>query len=186
MKALVLAGHLDDSVIAVGGIIRKIVDAGGQVDVVCFGNSDEDFDDVSKRDTCVARITAQADVPSDMYKFFFNANLKNTEGLTLSLMETEPDGSAGNTSGIYKIYTFRHNFPEPLTRLTVDFRVRKSWLLEMKIAPENIVLARMDGANTVLQRTTTGESNDEFVSFQAELDREGLLMILPRPTTGKR
>ncbi len=60
MNLLVLAGHLDDSVIAVGGLIRKVVDGGGQVDVVCFGNSDEDFDDVSKRDTCVARITAQA------------------------------------------------------------------------------------------------------------------------------
>ena len=61
MKALVLGAHLDDSVIAVGGIIRKIVNGGGQVDVVCFGNSDEDFDDVSKQATCVARITAQAE-----------------------------------------------------------------------------------------------------------------------------
>ena len=33
MNALVLAGHLDDSVIAVGGIIRKIVNGGGHVDV---------------------------------------------------------------------------------------------------------------------------------------------------------
>jgi len=61
MKVLVLAGHLDDSVIAVGGLIRKVVDGGGQVDVVCFGHSDEDFDDVAKKDTAVQRITAQAD-----------------------------------------------------------------------------------------------------------------------------
>lgn len=61
MNVLVLAGHLDDSVIAVGGLIRKIVNGGGQVDVVCFGNSDEDFDDVANQKTCVAKISAQAE-----------------------------------------------------------------------------------------------------------------------------
>lgn len=40
---LVLAGHLDDSVIAVGGMLRKLVDAGCRVSVVCFGNGDEAF-----------------------------------------------------------------------------------------------------------------------------------------------
>ncbi|MHC4917782.1 MAG: PIG-L deacetylase family protein [Planctomycetota bacterium] len=60
MKILVLAGHLDDSVIAVGGLIRKVVLSGGQVDVVCFGNSDEDYDDIAKKDTAVQRIGAQA------------------------------------------------------------------------------------------------------------------------------
>jgi len=60
MKVLVLGAHLDDSVIAVGGIIRKIVDAGGKVDVVCFGNSDEDFSDIADKNTAVERITAQA------------------------------------------------------------------------------------------------------------------------------
>jgi LmbE family N-acetylglucosaminyl deacetylase len=60
MNALVIGAHLDDSVIALGGAIRKIVDAGGMVDVVCFGNSDEDFADISDRDTAVERVTAQA------------------------------------------------------------------------------------------------------------------------------
>jgi LmbE family N-acetylglucosaminyl deacetylase len=60
MKALVLGAHLDDSVIALGGTLRKIVDAGGKVDVVCFGNSDEDFADVADKDTAPERITAQA------------------------------------------------------------------------------------------------------------------------------
>lgn len=61
MKALILGGHLDDSVIAVGGIIRKIVNGGGQVDVVCFGNSDEDFADVSEKASVPQRIKAQAE-----------------------------------------------------------------------------------------------------------------------------
>jgi len=60
MKVLVLGAHLDDSVIAVAGIIRKIVNAGGTVDVVCFGNSDEDFADVADKAAAVELITAQA------------------------------------------------------------------------------------------------------------------------------
>jgi LmbE family N-acetylglucosaminyl deacetylase len=60
MKLLVIGAHLDDSVIAVGGTIRKLVKAGGQVDVVCFGNSDEDFSDVADEATASERIKAQA------------------------------------------------------------------------------------------------------------------------------
>lgn len=40
-KALVLAGHLDDSIIAVGGIIKKLTDDGVSVSVACFGSGDE-------------------------------------------------------------------------------------------------------------------------------------------------
>ena len=61
MKVLVLAGHLDDSIYAVGGIIGKVVKAGGQADVVCFGHSDEDYDDVAQKDTAVERTVAQAE-----------------------------------------------------------------------------------------------------------------------------
>jgi LmbE family N-acetylglucosaminyl deacetylase len=60
MKVLVLGAHLDDSVLAVGGIIRKVVEAGGKVDVVCFGNSDEDFSDIADKKSAAARITTQA------------------------------------------------------------------------------------------------------------------------------
>lgn len=60
LKALVLGAHLDDSVIALGGVIRKIVKAGGEVNVVCFGHSDEDFADISDKNTAAERITAQA------------------------------------------------------------------------------------------------------------------------------
>ena len=61
MKVLVIGGHLDDSVIAIGGFIRKVVQAGGRVDVVCFGNSDEDFADVAERESAPKRIRAQAE-----------------------------------------------------------------------------------------------------------------------------
>ncbi|KKR04399.1 MAG: hypothetical protein UT30_C0008G0021 [Candidatus Uhrbacteria bacterium GW2011_GWF2_39_13] len=40
-KVLILAGHLDDSIIAAGGIIKKFTDNNISVSVVCFGNGDE-------------------------------------------------------------------------------------------------------------------------------------------------
>ncbi len=42
-KVLVLGAHLDDSVIAMGGTIAKLVKAGVEVDVFCFGNGDEAY-----------------------------------------------------------------------------------------------------------------------------------------------
>jgi len=61
MKVLIMGGHLDDSVLAVGATIAKVVKSGGQVDVVCFGHSDEDFADVSDKDTVVDRLVSQAE-----------------------------------------------------------------------------------------------------------------------------
>lgn len=59
-RVLVLAGHLDDSVIAVGGIIRKFVKRGARVSVVCFGNGDEAFTHVRDRGGVVEKFTAEA------------------------------------------------------------------------------------------------------------------------------
>lgn len=61
MKVLVLAGHLDDSLLAVGGIISKIARSGGKVSVACFGHSDEDFHDAAQQDTIVEQRVAQAE-----------------------------------------------------------------------------------------------------------------------------
>ncbi|OHB57802.1 MAG: hypothetical protein A2Y12_17245 [Planctomycetes bacterium GWF2_42_9] len=59
-KVLILAAHLDDSIIAVGGIIRKYVNNGCKVSVVCFGNGDEAFTKMSDKDTCVEIFKAEA------------------------------------------------------------------------------------------------------------------------------
>lgn len=42
-KILILGAHLDDSVIAAGGVIAKLTKAGCQVDVFCLGNGDEGY-----------------------------------------------------------------------------------------------------------------------------------------------
>ena len=42
-KILILGAHLDDSVIAMGGTIGKLVEAGCEVHVFCFGNGDEAY-----------------------------------------------------------------------------------------------------------------------------------------------
>lgn len=59
-KILVLAGHGDDSVIAVGGVLRALVDQGCRVSVVCFGNGDEAFGRIEDRDVIVEQFTADA------------------------------------------------------------------------------------------------------------------------------
>jgi LmbE family N-acetylglucosaminyl deacetylase len=57
---LVLAGHGDDAVLAVGGTLRALVDAGCRVSVVCFGNGDEAFSRIEDRDGIVEQFTADA------------------------------------------------------------------------------------------------------------------------------
>ncbi len=57
---LVLGGHLDDSVLAIGGIIKKYTQAGCHVAVVCFGNGDEGFADIENKDTCTEKFYAEA------------------------------------------------------------------------------------------------------------------------------
>lgn len=42
-SVLVIAAHIDDSIIAVGRILSKFVKNGYEVNVVCFGNGDEAF-----------------------------------------------------------------------------------------------------------------------------------------------
>ena len=59
-RILVLAGHLDDSVIAVGGIIRKFVNLGCKVSIVCFGNGDEAFTEISQRESVIKHFKAEA------------------------------------------------------------------------------------------------------------------------------
>jgi LmbE family N-acetylglucosaminyl deacetylase len=60
MNVLVLAGHGDDSVIAVGGTLRALVDRGCRVSVVCFGNGDEAFTRMEDRPGIVEQFAAQA------------------------------------------------------------------------------------------------------------------------------
>ena len=57
---LVLAGHLDDSVLAIGGIIRKYTNAGYKVSVVCFGCGDEGVARMEERESVKPRFYAEA------------------------------------------------------------------------------------------------------------------------------
>ena len=61
LKALALCGHLDDAIIAVGGTISKIVEEGGVVNVVCFGNGDEGYGKIEDKDTIVETFKKEAE-----------------------------------------------------------------------------------------------------------------------------
>ena len=59
-SVLVLGGHLDDSVIAVGGLLRKFVDQGCRVAVFCFVNGDEAFTKFAERKTVTRKFKDEA------------------------------------------------------------------------------------------------------------------------------
>lgn len=65
-RVLVLAGHLDDTIIAVGGIVRKMVNQGCEVSVVCFGNGDEGFAHIEDRESCVERFKKQTELANNV------------------------------------------------------------------------------------------------------------------------
>ncbi|MFH0797659.1 MAG: PIG-L family deacetylase [Candidatus Omnitrophota bacterium] len=66
LKVLSLCGHLDDSVIAIGGTIRKIVNAGGEVSVVCFGNGSEGYSDLKDKEKIVEVFTREARISNEV------------------------------------------------------------------------------------------------------------------------
>ena len=57
---LVLAGHSDDAIIAVGGVLRRFIKAGSQVNVFCFGNGDEAFTTLEGRALAVRKDKVEA------------------------------------------------------------------------------------------------------------------------------
>ena len=54
-SVLVIAAHLDDSIIAIGGILSKFVKNGYKVNVVCFGNGDEAFTTQGGREEAIIK-----------------------------------------------------------------------------------------------------------------------------------
>lgn len=60
-SVLIIAAHLDDAVIAVGGIIGKLVKNGCQVNVVCFGNGDEAFTVPDGREAAIIKFKKEAE-----------------------------------------------------------------------------------------------------------------------------
>lgn len=60
-KVLILGAHLDDSIIAMGGTIVKLVKAGAEVSVFCFGNGDEAYTEPGKQAEAVHRFKQGAE-----------------------------------------------------------------------------------------------------------------------------
>jgi len=59
-SVLVLCGHADDSIIAVGGILRRFVKGGVRVHVFCFGNNDEAYTSLGAQAAAVERGNLEA------------------------------------------------------------------------------------------------------------------------------
>jgi LmbE family N-acetylglucosaminyl deacetylase len=130
-KILVLGGHCDDSVIAIGGIIRKLVNDGCKVSVVCFGNGDEAFTTLAERDTCVAKSKAEAIKAHrvlgvddfecfDLPDFAVQENRQTYRQCIQAIRRTQPDLILGH----YWLDYFQHR---AMARLTCDSWWQAGW-----------------------------------------------------------
>ncbi len=128
---LVLAGHLDDSVIAVGGIIRKFVEQGCNVSVVCFGNGDEAFAEMDQRDGIVEKFTREAVEAHevlgvkdfqcfDLPDFAVQANRETYRQCIGAIRRTRPDIILGH----YWLEYFQHH---AMARLACDSWWQAGW-----------------------------------------------------------
>lgn len=130
-KVLVLGGHLDDSILAVGGIIRKFTRAGHHVAVMCFGNGDEGFAQIEDRDTCVAKFKAEAIeahkilgvtdfICHDLPDFAVQENRETYRQCIEAIRRVQPDIILGHA----KLEYFQHH---AMSRLSADAWWQAGW-----------------------------------------------------------
>ena len=128
---LVLGAHLDDSVVAVGGILRKFVDLGCQVSVVCFGNGDEAFTRVGEQEACKRQFMAEAVEAHkvlgitdftcwDMPDFAVQENRETYRRCIEAIRRTKPDIILGH----YWTEYFQHH---AMARLACDSWWQAGW-----------------------------------------------------------
>ncbi len=130
-NVLVVGAHLDDSVIAVGGIIRKLANLGCKVSVVCWGNGDEAFTDISRRESAVEKFKTEAvnaheilgvkdflcfDVPD----FAVQENRETYRQCIGAIRRTKPDIILGHYPAEY----FQHH---AIAKLTCDSWWQAGW-----------------------------------------------------------
>lgn len=131
MNVLVLGGHLDDSVMAVGGIIKKFTSAGHHVAVVCFGNGDEGFANIETRESCVPKFYREAlDAHEilgvtdftchNLSDFEVNTNKRNYRWCMEAIRRVKPDIIFGH----YWLEYFQHR---AMARLTCDTWFQSGW-----------------------------------------------------------
>jgi len=142
---LVLGGHLDDSVLAVGGIIRKFTKSGHHVSVVCFGNGDEGFAHVEDRDKCVKKFYAEAleshkilgvtDFVCHNYSDFSINENKNIYRLCMeAIRRVKPDIIFGHYPAEY----FQHR---AISRMTEDTWFQAGWACSADLGEPHLARA---------------------------------------------
>jgi len=135
----------------------------------------------SLKDNTTYQVLAEAARPSDFYRIVFNVAPQTWEDKRLSLFETEPLDNPGGERRLYKMATFTHNFSTPLAKIGLAFRVKRRWLEENGIDARAVSLGRLEGSNTLVQPTSVRAENNEYVSYRADIDGEGPLVIFGTP-----
>ena len=170
---LVLAGHLDDSVLAIGGIIKKYTKAGHKVAVVCFGCGDEGFAKLEERDTCVKTFCDEAIaahkilgvedfVCHNLSDFEVNENKQNYRWCMEAIRRVKPDVIFGH----YWLEYFQHR---AMARLTCDTWFQSGWACSADLGEPHFARAmyHFEVLQTMPEPTHIVDVSD---TFQAKLD----------------
>ncbi len=128
---LVLAGHLDDSVLAIGGIIKKLSLAGHHVAVVCMGCGDEGFANLDGQPTVRERFYREALAAHEILgvKDFVCHNYSDFEvaeskGIYRKCMEAIRRVKPEIIFGHYPLEYFQHR---AMARMTEDTWFQSAW-----------------------------------------------------------
>ncbi len=132
-KVLILGGHLDDSVVAAGGIIKKFTENNISVSVVCFGNGDEATESKSQKPEDVIkafksesieahRILGVSDLKCyDLPDFAVQENRENYRACIEEIRRVKPDVILGH----YWLEYFQHR---AMARMTSDAWWQAAWI----------------------------------------------------------
>lgn len=170
---LVLAGHLDDSVLAVGGIIKKYTMAGHHVTVVCFGCGDEGFATLEERETCTAKFYEEAIaahkvlgvedfVCHNLSDFEVNETKQNYRWCMEAIRRVRPDVIFGH----YWLEYFQHR---AMARLSCDTWFQSGWQCSADLGSpwQARALYHFEVLQTMPEPTHLVDVSD---TFQAKLD----------------
>lgn len=172
-RILVLGGHLDDSVLAIGALIKKFSTAGHPVSVVCFGCGDEGFATLAERATVKERFYQEAlaahrvlgvedFVCHNRSDFEVDANKENYRLCMQAIRRVRPDIIFGH----YWLEYFQHR---GMARMTCDTWFQSGWACSADLGEPWAARAmyHFEVLQTLPEPTHIVDVSD---TFQAKLD----------------
>jgi LmbE family N-acetylglucosaminyl deacetylase len=170
---LVLGGHLDDSVLAIGGIIKKFTQAGHHVAVVCMGCGDEGFAHIEERASVKERFFKEAlqahkilGVEDFVCHNYSDFEVNESKAIYRKCMEAIRRVQPEIIFGHYPLEYFQHR---AMARMTEDTWFQAGWACSADLGKPHFARAlyQFEVLQTMPEPTHIVDVSD---TFQAKLD----------------